>query len=430
MKVVAVPSLVPSTGSAQQKADPKDFAGSAAVLSCLYDWRPEDQGLPPFVDRVGEVVALGAQSWRAKGCVVKGFGRGSKELGIPTANLPPSAWDKVEGGVCAHTSGIYAGWASKGDDPTVYPTALSVGWNPHFKGAPQDTLPQVTDSHSSDGKTLEPWLLHDFDGKDFYGEELRLVVCGYIRPEAPFTTVEALVDRIYQDADATKVALGLSTPQAFTEAALLAGGAAASAAVGSGGGANELIDSTPTSSSSSSSEHTKRALAAARAASECMARGAFDAYLRPPGWGAPSLRKHLLCDAPALVFTVACVALLACVWGADEASSAGTGSGQASSWVGASLGWLRSAGTAAFGFTRFRRGVLFGWGVHSVEAAIAFRTATKDLGLSPAAGIGWAALAQLNGFFSLGKVLSLKKPKIGKPQPMKKTAEDLNKKDA
>ena len=31
------------------------------------------------------------------------------------------------------------------------------------------------------------------------------VVVGYIRPEAPFTTVEALVKRIYQDADATKV---------------------------------------------------------------------------------------------------------------------------------------------------------------------------------------------------------------------------------
>lgn len=28
----------------------------------------------------------------------------------------------------------------------------------------------------------EPWLLHDFDD-DFYGEELRLAIVGYIRPE-------------------------------------------------------------------------------------------------------------------------------------------------------------------------------------------------------------------------------------------------------
>jgi len=28
----------------------------------------------------------------------------------------------------------------------------------------------------------EPWLLHNF-GEDFYGEELRLAIVGYIRPE-------------------------------------------------------------------------------------------------------------------------------------------------------------------------------------------------------------------------------------------------------
>jgi len=120
---------------------------------------------------------------------------------------------QVDGGVPAMTSGIYAGWASKGDDPTVYPTALSVGWNPHFHAEDKAKMTAqasgchgVTASHSSTGKTLEPWLLHDFgpvgsggDGTgDFYGEELRLVVVGYIRPEAPFTTVEALVERIHQ----------------------------------------------------------------------------------------------------------------------------------------------------------------------------------------------------------------------------------------
>ncbi len=31
----------------------------------------------------------------------------------------------------------------------------------------------------------EPWLLHEFS-EDFYGEELRLIVVGYIRPEVSF----------------------------------------------------------------------------------------------------------------------------------------------------------------------------------------------------------------------------------------------------
>jgi riboflavin kinase / FMN hydrolase len=43
--------------------------------------------------------------------------------------------------------------------------------------------------------------------QDFYGDELRLVVCGYIRPEADFTTLNALRERIHQDADIARLAL-------------------------------------------------------------------------------------------------------------------------------------------------------------------------------------------------------------------------------
>ena len=41
---------------------------------------------------------------------------------------------------------------------------------------------------------VEPWLLAELP--DFYGDELRLVVGAYIRPEASFTTLENLV-RMY-----------------------------------------------------------------------------------------------------------------------------------------------------------------------------------------------------------------------------------------
>lgn len=43
--------------------------------------------------------------------------------------------------------------------------------------------------------------------QDFYDQELRLVVCGYIRPEADFVSLEALIARIHEDGRITKLAL-------------------------------------------------------------------------------------------------------------------------------------------------------------------------------------------------------------------------------
>ena len=159
-----------------------------ACLRSLLDFAPEAFGLPPFEDRLGGTIPL-RPAWRLKGEVVKGFGRGSKVLGIPTANLDDAA---VRGaGLGEAVSGIYAGWASVGADPAVFAMVMSIGWNPYFK---------------NERRTVEPWILHDF-GRDFYGEELRLVVCAYIRPEANFTTLEALVERIHADAGVARAAL-------------------------------------------------------------------------------------------------------------------------------------------------------------------------------------------------------------------------------
>ena len=64
--------------------------GCCEVLPSLFDFRPERYGLSPFEDmlrtRHGDVIAVDPP-WALRGTVVKGFGRGSKELGIPTANL-------------------------------------------------------------------------------------------------------------------------------------------------------------------------------------------------------------------------------------------------------------------------------------------------------------------------------------------------------
>ena len=45
---------------------------------------------------------------------------------------------------------------------------------------------------------MEPHLLHLFS-EDFYGEELKLVVAGYLRPELNFPSLEALKAAIAED---------------------------------------------------------------------------------------------------------------------------------------------------------------------------------------------------------------------------------------
>ena len=97
----------------------------------------------------------------------------------------------LQGALAEAVTGIYLGWASVGAAKDVYMMVMSIGFNPYYNNTE---------------KTAEPWLLHEF-AEDFYDEELRLVVCGYIRPEANFTTLDALVQRIHEDAAITRTAL-------------------------------------------------------------------------------------------------------------------------------------------------------------------------------------------------------------------------------
>jgi riboflavin kinase len=64
-----------------------------------------------------------------KGKVVKGFGRGSKSLGIPTANYEQSIVDQLPDQLI---KGIYYGWAKVGNEDIVHKCCLSLGWNPYF----------------------------------------------------------------------------------------------------------------------------------------------------------------------------------------------------------------------------------------------------------------------------------------------------------
>lgn len=126
--------------------------------------------------------------------VVSGFGRGSAELGIPTANVP------VDNKLDNLDTGVYFGWCQlsstipsegiesavrsrkhaefnygselSGEDLVVLPIVMSVGWNPFYNNTK---------------KTAEVHVIHKFTN-DFYGASIKLAILGYIRPELNYTT--------------------------------------------------------------------------------------------------------------------------------------------------------------------------------------------------------------------------------------------------
>jgi HAD superfamily hydrolase (TIGR01509 family) len=189
MRCVAIPSL--------HRAEEQYAAlGAHEVLPTALDFRPDRYGLPPFTDLVAGTVPR-QPPLRVVGEVVRGFGRGSKDLGIPTANLSS---ERLPDLLCAAANGIYVGWASVGNDPAVYKMVMSIGWNPTFNDVKV--------------KSVEPHLLHKFD-RDFYGAALRLVICGYVRPELRYTTLEALIDAINNDIRVADTSLELEPYAAF-----------------------------------------------------------------------------------------------------------------------------------------------------------------------------------------------------------------------
>jgi hypothetical protein len=117
MYVIAVPSVPKKTA---------EFSTADEVINSLLDVRPENWGLPPFNDWIEGTLPI--EPWFIGGPVIKGFGRGSKVLGIPTANLPAENFSDV---VSEHTSGVYFGWAGL-STRGVYKMVMSIGWNPYF----------------------------------------------------------------------------------------------------------------------------------------------------------------------------------------------------------------------------------------------------------------------------------------------------------
>ena len=136
---------------------------------------------------VGEVGAaarfLGA-AFQMRGTVAHGDKRG-RTLGFPTANLVPDS------ALVVPDHGIYACRAQVGDVHRI--AAVNVGVRPTFQ--------------TGRGLLVEAYLL-DFDG-DLYDQELRLEFLQRLRGEKRFDSVDALVEQMHRDVEATRRTVAL-----------------------------------------------------------------------------------------------------------------------------------------------------------------------------------------------------------------------------
>jgi len=126
-----------------------------------------------------------------RGSVASGWGRGGKKLGVPTANLPESLFPEQLRDV---PTGVYLGWASVVDSNEAVKAVVNVGYSPTFVGA------------ENPEKVVEAHLFKDF-AEDFYDKEMRLMLTGFLRPEAKFAAFPLLLAAIQQDLADAKAAL-------------------------------------------------------------------------------------------------------------------------------------------------------------------------------------------------------------------------------
>ncbi|KAJ5585412.1 Riboflavin kinase [Penicillium hispanicum] len=154
------------------------------------------------------------------GPVIKGFGRGSKDLGIPTANIPAEDLSEKYPDL---TTGVYYGVVAldpkkfaQENDPiadsdkppatTLLPAVLSIGYNPFYKNTVRSVeihiMPPLT--QPSPTAVAQPTFNRL---PDFYGTQLNLLILGYIRPEYDYVSMDALIEDIRVDCEVARQSL-------------------------------------------------------------------------------------------------------------------------------------------------------------------------------------------------------------------------------
>ena len=126
------------------------------------------------------------------GPVANGFGRGSRKLGIPTANLPCSMFQQQLAEV---PRGVYVGWAAV--QGQAHKCVCNIGVSPTFVG--QENPEKIVEAH----------LMSEFSS-DFYGERMALVLLGFVREERKFGGLDELLATIRSDIATAEAALDVS----------------------------------------------------------------------------------------------------------------------------------------------------------------------------------------------------------------------------
>lgn len=131
----------------------------------------------------GDILAAGRLLGRRfilEGEVIHGDKRG-RDLGFPTANIRLAPETRLRHGIYAVRALV---------DGKVFGGAASYGRRPQF----------------DDGAALFETYLFDFSG-DLYGKPLRIELVSYLRPEAKFESVEALVEQMGRDVEDARAAI-------------------------------------------------------------------------------------------------------------------------------------------------------------------------------------------------------------------------------
>jgi len=130
---------------------------------------------------VGQVREWLGRAYEVEGEVIHGQERG-RTIGFPTANT--AVWPQQ----VIPANGVYAGWATIGDERFMAMT--NVGVRPTFEG---------------EGVTVEAYLL-DFD-RDIYGQKVRLSFETRLRAEQKFNGIQELIAQIGKDVEAGRAHL-------------------------------------------------------------------------------------------------------------------------------------------------------------------------------------------------------------------------------
>lgn len=204
-----VPNLLPSQSEFDELVQFQPFRKESYIEEAQLSEDAESATTLYFASAKKIPHVLTRDILRLRGKVDTGFGRGGKKLGVPTANLPSSLFQNALENV---PTGVYFGWAViEGDDQSkgrdvIHKAVVNVGYSPTFDG--EENKEKIVEAHLIVGDD-------DIEG-DFYGETMRLGLCGFLRSERKFPSFPDLIAAINRDVNNAKLSLDLAPYSKFS----------------------------------------------------------------------------------------------------------------------------------------------------------------------------------------------------------------------